>query len=269
MELRERIVQLFRKTATELPEDIISALKEAYKKESPIGKDILSNIIKNIEQAKIKSRPICQDTGTPFVHVKHPREYSQKELRKVINEAADIATKEVPLRPNAVDTLTGENIGNVPIIYFEEADELKIDLLLKGGGSENVSAAYQLPNKELDAHRDLDGVKKCIIDAVFKAQGKGCPPYIVGIATGGNIEDVAHRAKKQLLRKIDDNNTNPELEKFEKEVTEKINSLGIGPMGLGGSATVLGVKATGGIRHPASFFVGVSISCWCLRRQSL
>lgn len=270
MELKESVVQLIRKTATELPEDIVSALKEAYNNEETIiEKDTLSNIIKNIEQAKDESKPICQDTGTLIFYVKHPRSMSQKELSKIINEATAIATKEVPLRPNTVDILKGKNIGNIPIIHFEESEDLKIDVILKGGGSENVSSIYQLPSKELNANRDLSGVKKCILDAVFKAQGKGCPPYILGVSIGGNIEQVAHYSKKQLLRKIDDNNSDQELEKLEKDITNEVNSLKIGPLGLGGNTTVLGVKVTGGVRHPASFFVGISISCWCLRRHNL
>ena len=151
-----------------------------------------------------------------------------------------------------------------PQSYFEASD-----LIMKGGGSENVSKIYFLPDKELGADRDLRGVEKCIIDAVFKAQGKGCPPYIIGVALGGTLEAVAYLSKKQLLRNIQDNNEDKELDIFEKEVLENINKLNIGPLGLGGKTTALAVKINSSYRHPASFFVGVSFGCWCLRRQSL
>jgi len=212
---------------------------------------------------------MCQDTGIPVFYAKYPKDYSQIELKKTIEEATDTASEEVPIRPNAVDSLTDENIGNKPVIHFEESDKLKIDLMLKGGGSENVSTLYFLPDNELNAHRNLDGVRKCVLDAVFKAQGKGCPPYIVGVAVGGSLEQVTHLSKKQLLRKIDDENPIKELNGFEKNVFDDINKLGIGPLGLGGKSTALGVKAVTSYRHPASFFVGVSLGCWAMRRQSL
>ena len=215
MNLKEELVNLYRKTAVELPDDIISALKNAKEKEeSPTGKDILGKILDNVDKAKTESKPMCQDTGTPIFYVEYPKNYSQTELKKIIEEATDIATGQIPIRPNAVDSLTDKNIGNKPVIHFEEADELKIDLMLKGGGSENVSAIYSLPNQELNAHRNLDGVRKCILDAAFKAQGKGCPPYIVGVAVAGSLEEVASLSKKQLLRKINDNNAIKELDEF-------------------------------------------------------
>lgn len=270
MNLKREIINLYRKTATELPYDIIFALEKAEKiEDNPISKSIITKILENINRAKNESKPICQDTGTPIFYVKYPRDYSQQELRKIIENATINATKEVPLRPNAVDSLTSKNIGNKPIIHFEESEDLKIDLLLKGGGSENVSAIYQLPNSEINAERNLDGVKKCILDAVFKAQGKGCPPYIIGVATGGSIEEVAHLSKRQLLKKLDYQNPVNELKKFEEDALYHINQLGIGSMGLGGKTTALAVKIENSIRHPASFFVGISIGCWCLRRQSL
>jgi len=197
------------------------------------------------------------------------KDYSQSELKKIINEATEIATKEIPLRPNAVDSLTGESGGNKALIHFEEGNELKIDLMLKGGGSENISKIYHLPDKELDAHRNLDGVRKCILDAVFKAQGKGCPPYVVGVAIAGTIEEAAYLSKKQLLRKLNDDNSNKELDDFEKETLKRVNKLSIGTLGLGKGETVLSIKAASSYRHPASFVVGISVGCWCSRRASL
>lgn len=270
MELKKEIINLFGKTATQLPEDVISALKKAQKNEnSPAAKKILAIILKNAASAKSESRAICQDTGTPIICVKCPRNQSQKELQKIINKSAIIATKEVPLRPNAVDALTNKNYGNVPITHFEESNKFAMDLMLKGGGSENITQIYSLPNKELDADRNLKGVEKCVLDAVFKAQGKGCPPYIIGAAIGGMADDTARLAKEQLFRKIGDKNKNKELARFEKNILKKINKLGIGPMGLGGKTTALAVKMASTFRNPPSFFVVVSFGCWCVRRQSL
>jgi fumarate hydratase class I len=274
MNLKEKIIELIRKTADELPADVIAAMKKAEKEEdNPVAREILHKLLLNVNEAGGKKKPMCQDTGTPFFYVKYPRKYTQKQLAGIIKEATDEATLAVPLRPNAVDCLSGKNIGNRAVIHFEESDDpkgkLEIDLLLKGGGSENVSIIYSLPNIELKADRTLEGVRKCILDSVFKAQGKACPPYMVSAAIGGNYEDVATAAKKQLLRKLDDQNSVPELAALEKKVLKEINELKIGPMGLGGKTTALGVKITAGTRHPASFFVGISISCWGLRRQSL
>ncbi|MFA6106705.1 MAG: fumarate hydratase [Patescibacteria group bacterium] len=274
MNLKEKIIELIRKTADELPADVIAGMEKAEREEdNPVAKEILGKLLLNVKEAKGEKKPMCQDTGTPFFYVRYPREYAQKELTAIINQAIDEATEKIPLRPNAVDCLSGKNIGNKAVIHFEETDsadaKLEIDLLLKGGGSENVSIIYSLPNTELKAGRDLEGVRKCILDAVFKAQGKACPPYIIGVALGGNYESVAGASKKQLLRKLDDKNPVTELDELERKVLKEINELGIGPMGLGGKTTALGVKIFAGTRHPASYFVGISISCWGLRRQSL
>ncbi len=269
MDLKQQIVDLYRKTATELPEDVFSVLERAKNAEDGGGKEILSKILENSNMAKSNSKPICQDTGIPIFYVKRPPENSEKELREIIDGATVIATDKIPLRPNAVDSLTDKNLGNRPIIHFEESGKLEIDLMLKGGGSENVSAIYKLPDSNLNAGRNLDGVRKTVLDTVFKAQGKGCPPYIVGVAISGSMEEAMHLSKKQLLRKLDDVNSNPDLKEFEETVLGEINELGIGPLGLGGRTTALGVKAAVSPRHPASFFVGISIGCWCMRRQSL
>ncbi|MFH1586265.1 MAG: fumarate hydratase [Candidatus Diapherotrites archaeon] len=269
MALKEEITELYRKTATELPKDVFSALEMAKESEDGGGKEILSKILENSNMAKTSSKPICQDTGIPIFYVKRPADKSEKELREIIGEATIAATEEIPLRPNAVDSLTDKNLGNKPIIHFKESDKLEIGLILKGGGSENVSAIYKLPDSNLNAGRNLDGVRRVVLDTVFRAQGKGCPPYFVGVAIAGSMEEAMHLSKKQLLRNLDDVNSNPELKNFEENVLGEINELGIGPLGLGGKATALGVKAATAPRHPASFFVGISIGCWCMRRQSL
>ncbi len=266
----EAIVRLYTRCAEELPKDICEKLKDSLKKEeSDTAKYILKTILENIEIAKKESKPICQDTGTPIFYISHNNTQTLKNIKKHIEAATKQATEKIPLRPNAVDPITGANTGNKPIIHTEHSDHFKIDLLMKGGGSENISAIYTLPDTKLNADRDMEGIKRCVLDAVFKAQGKGCPPYIIGIAIGGNIEQVAHLSKKQLLRDLNDINKDKQLNKLETELLEDINKLKIGPMGLGGKTTVLGVKIAKTYRHPASYFIGISFSCWALRRQSL
>jgi len=261
-QLLNDLVELYRKTATELPEDILTALKNSKD-------NVVQDLIKNSNMAKDLSKPICQDTGTPIFYIKHDKTYSQKELKEIILQATRKATEQIPLRPNAVnietDTNSKDNTGdNFPIIYFEEIDKgLIIDLMLKGGGSENVGQTYKLPNAKLKADRNIEGIRKCVLDAVFKAQGKACPPYILGVAAGGSKDILSFLSKKQLLRKLDDET------EFEKQLKDDINKLGIGALGLGGENTCLSIKFKETARHPASFFVDVSFCCWACRRGSL
>jgi len=175
-----------------------------------------------------------------------------------------------------VNSLTGENAGTNlgeghPSIHFYETNkkEVEVKLMLKGGGCENVSAQYSLPDTGLGAGRDLEGVRKVIIDAVYKAQGRGCGPGALGVCVGGDRADSAYYAKKQLLRKLDDKNSLPELDKLEKEIVETCNKLGIGPMGFGGKTTLLSCKITHANRVPASFIVSISYMCWAFRRQGI
>ena len=195
-------------------------------------------------------------------------------LQKLIKKAIISATKKGYLRQNSVDSITGKNSGNnigpgAPVIHAEpwKKDTFEIKLMLKGGGCENVGAQYSLPDGRVGAGRDLKGVKKCILDAVQNAQGKGCGPGILGVAIGGDRGTGYAASKEQFLRKLPDVNKNPELAKMEKEVTEEANTLGIGPMGFGGKTTLLGTKITALNRVPASFFVSVSYMCWAFRRQ--
>ncbi len=276
LRLEDGIVELYRKVATSLPADVEDALRRAIELEDGITRESLSKILENIEIAKTEGRPVCQDTGTPTFYIKTPRELSQRQLREIVIKATRRATREIPLRANAVDCVTEKNSGDntgpyFPIIYFEETDEsrLTIELMLKGGGCENLGQTYKLPDAQLKAQRDLDGVRRCIVDAVFKAQGKGCPPYTIAVAVGATKDQVTFLSKKQLLRRLDDQNPIPELSRFEQEVKEELNSLGIGPLGFGGKHTVLSVKIACAARHPASYFVDVSFSCWANRRGRL
>lgn len=272
-ELILKIIELYQKAATELPADIVLALKKYKKNEDHSrARNILNKIIENCEKAKKEKKPICQDTGTPIFYIKYPAgKYTQTALKKIINKATQIATKKIPMRDNTVEALSGEAVKNTPIIHFEETrgKKLKIDLMLKGGGSENVSVIYNLPYHKIKAKRNLDGVRKCVLYAISKAQGKGCPPYIIGAGIGRSIEEVFDLAKRQLLRKINDKNSHPELAKLEEKTLKEVNEMGIGPIGLGGKTTAIAVKAASGLRHPASYVVGISIGCWALRRQRI
>jgi fumarate hydratase class I len=236
----------------------------------------LSAILENIRIARETERPLCQDTGVPVFFVKVPRKKSHLELKNTIIESTRIATEEVPLRPNAVDILSDKNSGDntgigFPIIYFEESQNsaITIELMLKGSGCENVSQLYKLPLEELRAERDLDGVRRCALDAIHRAQGKACPPYVLGIGIGASRDQVTRLAKEQLMRNLGDTNDVKVLSVLEKRLLNEINQLGIGPLGLGGKTTVLGVKIGVNHRHPASYFVEISISCWADRRAKL
>lgn len=278
-DLTQPILELVRRAATDLPPDVEAGLRKAVKQEEPgsAARGALETILKNVEMARENSTPICQDTGTPLFYVRYPEGWSTRRLRQQIQEAVAEATRRAYLRPNAVDSLTGTNTGDnlgdehFPTTHFEEieGDQLQIDLMLKGGGCENVGAQYSLPNSSLGAGRDLAGVRKVTLDAVQKAQGKGCAPGILGIAIGGDRGSSFAASKETLLRRLDDTNSNPELAQMEERLTEEANKMGIGPMGFGGSTTVLGTKITATHRLPASYFVSVSYMCWAYRRRRM
>ncbi len=278
-DLTEPILELVRLAATDLPPDVEIALRESVEREEPgsAARGALETIIKNVEMARANATPICQDTGTPIFYVYYPEGWSTRKLRAQIETAVVSATENAYLRPNSVDSLTGANSGNnlggdyFPSIHFEEVegDTLTIDLMLKGGGCENVGAQYALPNTQLGAGRDLAGVRKVALDAVHKAQGKGCAPGILGIAVGGDRGSSYYASKEALFRQLDDENEVPELADLEDRLTEEANQMGIGPMGFGGNTTVLGTKITTLNRLPASYFVSVSYMCWAYRRRRL
>ena len=277
-DLTEHFVELIRRTATDLPRDVEAALRAARDREAPgtPAAAILDTILENVRLARENSTPICQDTGTPIFYVYYPTGWSTLALRKQIRDAVAIATERAYLRPNAVDSLTGQNTGDnlgdgFPTIHFEEWEEpyLKVDLMLKGGGCENVSAQYKLPDARLKAGRDLEGVRRVVLDAVVEAQGKGCAPGILGVAIGGDRGTSYLRSKEQLFRRLGQRNPNPQLAELEERIRDEANRLGIGPMGLGGKTTVLDVQMDALHRLPASYFVSVSYMCWADRRRTL
>lgn len=278
LKLRDGIVELYKKVATSLPPDVREAMESglALETEGSHAFSTLAVQIENMKLARETVRPICQDTGVPTFWLKVPMGLSQVEMKNTIIEATRLATEKVPLRPNAVDILTDKNSGDntgtgFPIIYMEETREssLTIDLMLKGAGCENAGQTYKLPVEELNAQRDFNGVRKCVLDTVQKIQGRGCPPYIVGVGIGATKDQVARLAKEQLMRRLNDINKTAELAALETRILQEINELGIGPMGLGGRTTALGVKIGVNHRHPASYFVDVSVSCWATRRGRL
>lgn len=276
--LEATLIELIRVTSAELPNDVQKVILEALEREEKnTTAEYAMNIIKaNIELAKKKSQPLCQDTGTVLFYVSHPVGFNQSKFSKLILKAVVAATKKGFLRQNSVDSLTGENSGlNVgpghPSIHFHEhtKSSVEVKLMLKGGGCENVGAQYSLPHTALGAGRDLDGVRKVILDAVYKAQGKGCGPGVLGICIGGDRGAGYIESKEQLLRKLDDKNSHKDLARLEADIVETSNKLGIGPMGFGGKTTLLGCKISALNRLPASFFVSISYMCWAYRRQGI
>ena len=278
LKLRDALVELYRRAATSLPSDVETALRQAREKEKKGSNAAaaLSTILENITMARETEKPICQDTGVPVFFIKTPCGISHAALKKEIVSATRIATQNIPLRANAVDILTDKNSGDntgagFPVLYFEETigHKLCIDLMLKGAGSENIGQLYKLPLPELKAERDLGGVRKCVLDTVHKAQGKGCPPYIIGVGIGAAKDQVTRLSKEQLMRDLDDRNRNDMLANLEARLFRDINRLGIGPVGFGGRTTAIGVKIGVNHRHPAAYFVDVSLFCWAARRARL
>lgn len=272
----ESLIEIIRKTSTELPDDVVKAIEKHKKTEQKESRaDYAMGIMcDNIELAKKKSQPLCQDTGSILFFIHYPEKFSYLELKKLVEKAVAESTKKGYLRQNSVDSLTGKNSGNnvgpgSPVIHAEpwKKDYLDIRLILKGGGCENVGAQYSLPDSRLGASRDLKGVKKCILDAVQQAQGKGCGPGVLGVTIGGDRATGYLATKEQFLRLLIDKNPNPMLNDVEDEMVTLANELGIGPMGFGGKTTLMGCKIGVLNRLPASFFVSVSYMCWAFRRH--
>jgi fumarate hydratase subunit alpha len=265
-------INLLRLAVTQLPKDVKEALQNAHKQEtSPAGKTQLKAILDNIELAEKTNTPMCQDTGTIIFYIKAGAEV--KNLDKIQNaliNATKKATTEIPLRPNAVDPFTQKNTGdntgrNIPHINWEitSGNTIEITVLPKGGGSENVCTIGMLVPGE-----GIKGLKKFVVDTVIKAGSMPCPPNILGVAVGGGADIAMKLAKKALLRPINQPNPDPEIAKLEKELLEAANQTGIGPMGLGGKFTVLGVNVDYAARHPASYPAAVAFNCWAARRAT-
>jgi fumarate hydratase class I len=274
----DSVLQLIIRTSTDLPPDVRAAMKTSLTAE-PAGtraSQALTIIAQNIDLASDNEGAICQDTGMPTFEVRVPVGASQIWMRQQIREAVAEATRLGKLRPNSVDSITGENSGDnlgpgTPIIHFDqwERDDIELKLILKGGGCENTNAQYALP-VELPhlgrADRTLEGVKKCILHAAWAAQGKGCSPGAVGVCVGGDRTSGYAHAKEQLFRTLDDVNRDPRLAELEASIMSTVNNLDIGAMGFGGKVTLIGCKVGVLNRLPASFFVSVAYDCWAFRR---
>jgi fumarate hydratase class I len=278
-DLSNEILELIRRTSSDLPEDVENRLRKAVENETPgsAARGAMETILKNVELSRKNSSPICQDTGTPIFNVKYPAGWSTLELKKQIRSALADATKKAFMRPNAVDAIYDKNSGNnlggddFPYIHFEEVegDELTIELMLKGGGCENVGAQYSIPDNRIGAGRDLAGVRKAVLDAAHRAQGQGCAPGILGVAIGGDRGSGYIKSKEVLYEKIGTRNPDPKLAALEEQLTDEANQLGIGPMGFGGQTTVIDTKIVGLSRLPASYFVTISYMCWAYRRRKM
>jgi fumarate hydratase class I len=276
--LQDSLLELIRRTSAEIPEDVHRAIVGSLEREKQgtIAESAMKIIEQNIALAKSKSQPICQDTGSIIFYVDGPPGLDQLGFTEIARAAVKLATQKGYLRQNSVDSLTGRNDGTnlgpgSPTLHFHQhrAPEVTVRLILKGGGCENVGAQYSLPNEGLKANRDLDGCRRVILDAVLQAQGKGCGPGILGICIGGDRATGYEASKQQLLRKMDDQNPDPALDRLEQDIVETSNKLGIGPMGFGGRTTLLGAKVGVLNRLPASYFVSVSYMCWAYRRQGV
>ena len=276
--LTESLIQLITQTSTNLPPDVRAAIRTAVADETPHTQaaQALGIIASNIDMAHEDAGAICQDTGMPTFIVHAPVGVNQIELARAIRDAVREATRRGKLRPNSVDSLTGKNSGDnlgleTPVIHFEqwEEDEIEVKLLLKGGGCENKNIQYSLP-ANLDhlgrADRNLEGVRKCLLHAVWQAQGQGCAPGAIGVCIGSDRAHGYLVAKMQLFRTLDDVNPNPELARLEAEIMEEANRLGVGAMGFGGRVSLIGCKIAAANRLPASFFVSVAYDCWAFRR---
>ncbi len=276
--LKNSLIELIIQTSTNLPPDVRAAMGVALENEVPHtqSSQALGIIASNIDMAKDDEAPICQDTGMPTFVVHTPVGVNQIEIRKTIREAVAEATRRGKLRPNSVDSLTGKNSGDnlgaeTPVIHFDqwEEDEIEVKLILKGGGCENKNIQYSVPC-ELEhlgrADRNLEGVRKCILHAVWQAQGQGCAPGAVGVCIGSDRAHGYDIAKMQLFRTLDDVNPVPELAKLEDEIMGEANLLGVGAMGFGGRVSLIGCKIAAANRLPASFFVSVAYDCWAFRR---
>ena len=279
--LQNSLVELITQTATNLPPDVRAAMANAGVNEKPStqASQALNIIFSNIDMAVEDGGPICQDTGMPTFYVHTPVGVSQIEIGKAIRAAVAEATRRGKLRPNSVDSITGANSGDnlgpgTPVIHYEqwEEDEIEVKLMLKGGGCENKNIQYSLPmnlEKLGRADRNLEGVRKCLLHAVWQAQGQGCAPGALGVCIGSDRAHGYDVAKEQLFRTLDDVNPDPRLAELEERVIKEANTLGVGAMGFGGNVSLIGCKIAAANRLPASFFVSVAYECWAFRRLGI
>jgi len=270
--LENAVITLLKLAVVKLPEDVKSALEKAYRAErSPIGKAQLEAILDNIKIAEETGTPMCQDTGlTSFYLEAGSRFEGLERVEGILRRAIRRATVEVPLRPNAVDPFTQENTNDntgrqVPYMHWRivDGDFLEITTVPNGGGSENMSAL-----KMMSADEGTYGLKKFVIENVVEAGGLPCPPTVIGLGVGGGPNIAMDLAKLALLKPLDKPEADKTVARLERELYEAVNRTGVGPMGLGGDSTTLGVKIEYAHRHPASYPVAVAFHCWAARRAT-
>ena len=275
-----RIARFVQETSSSLPSDAEQALRKALRREArgSSARMVLETILRNVELARAAGTPVCQDTGTLTFFVSE--RLRRRVTPAVIGEAVALATANGWLRRNTIDSVTGRSIDSnvcpgAPVVHYVEVKSEEggggcdVSLLMKGGGSENMSRQFSLPDASIGAGRDLEGVRRAVLTAVQQAQGYGCAPGILGVCIGGDRAGGYEEAKLQLLRNLADTNPDQALAKLESRILREANSLGIGPMGLGGKTTLLAVKIGSRPRVPASFFVTVAYLCWAARRRSI
>ncbi len=268
--IKNTVVELLKRAVTKLPPDIEDALNKAYQNEtSDVAKMQLKAILDNIALAGETLAPMCQDTGVHIFYVTLGN-VKTGNIEKAIRDGVKEATDTVPLRPNAVHPLTrknpGTNLGqNMPYINYSLSDTeyLEIQVMPKGAGSENMSQLTMLN----PAH-GVKGIKQFVLDTLLHAGSKPCPPVILGVGIGGSADISMKLAKKALLRPVTTRHPEKQIADLEEELLEALNETGIGPMGMGGKTTVLGVNIEYAACHTASHPVAVNIQCWAARRAS-
>jgi len=278
MNWTEILTELIRRTTSDLPADAKAALRAAAAAEPAQSQAalLLRALVENTCVARGQSTPLCQDTGVLTFFWRVPCGTDTFALEQAARAAVIEATRNGWLRRNTIETLSGRSVDtNVaegcPVCHFEqmETTSFEVWMMQKGGGSENMSVQFSLPDGELAAGRDLDGVRKCLLQAVWRAQGFGCAPGVLGVCIGSDRAEGYLVAKRQLLRPLTDAAPEPELAELERRVLAESNQLGIGPMGMGGKTTLLGVKIAVRTRLPASYFVTVAYLCWACRRRGV
>lgn len=275
----QTVYELVKRASTDLPPDAEKALKSAQQNEAPESNacQTLDMMLDNVQIARQRQRPLCQDTGTLLFYVDTPPEFDETAFRQAAAAAVESCTQDGLLRQNAVDPVSGTNTGNnlgpgSPSFHFRQEPgrtETHINLILKGGGCENVGGQYSLPDTGLKAGRDLEGVRRCVLDAVYQAQGLGCAPGVLGVCIGGDRASGYAESKRQLLRHFGQRHPVPEVAELENRLLKEGNELQIGPMGFGGRATILEVFIGTLCRVPASYYLSLSYMCWAYRRHGL
>jgi fumarate hydratase subunit alpha len=269
------IKNMIKVTATNLPEDTLAALKEAYENEkSPVAKEVIAQLLENAEIAKNEERPLCQDTGLAvyFVRVGEDVKVNGGTLRDAINKGTELGYEEGYLRASTCEPFSRANLKdsvgyNLPaIIHFDlvEGDKIEIEYAAKGGGSENVSRAKVLPPAA-----GKEGIIEFVKEVISDAGGNPCPPITVGVGIGGTFEKACISSKHALFRDVGTKNPDPEMNELEQVMLEEINKLGIGAMGMGGTKTALAVHIESNPCHIASLPVSVNVQCHSSRHTHI